>query len=167
MPGLINTGLTGQLTVSGVVLNGPTWDLPDLRAIWMSAATRGTDRLIPGVEGLRAKRRRRTGTLHSLPMYISGEVDPDGDPYDICDTPAEFMANLATNIDYLMINVVNQPLVPVDGTRAVSLTTPSGDTRTSDIHVLNLTAGNMRDDGLAMLAVLDISIPRPSELIAT
>lgn len=164
MAGLVNTGLTGVLTIDAIVMNGAPWDLPDLRPIWMSALTRGRDRTLWGFDGQAARPRRRTGTPHLLPMYISGEVDPDGVPVD-CDTDAEFMANIQANIDYLMINVVN-PVVSATGTRAASLTLPDGDVRTTDLHVLNLAPGELRDDGLAMKAILEISVPRPSDLIA-
>jgi len=165
MAGLINTGLTGVLTIDTVVMNKASWDLPDLRPIWMSGATRGRDRILWGFEGESPRPRRRTGTRHFLPMYISGEVNSSDEPVD-CDDEAAFMANVQLNIDYLLINVV-KPVVSATGTRAVSLAMPAGGApRTSDIHVVNLVPGQLRDDGLAMKAILEVSVPRPSELIA-
>lgn len=165
MVGLVNTGLTGVLTISSVVMNKPSWDLPDLRPIWMSALVRGQDRTLWGFEGQSPRPRRRTGTVHLLPMYISGEVDENDDPVD-CPDESAFMANVQLNIDYLLINVV-KPVVSDTGTRAISLAMPAGGAaRTTDLHVLNLTPGELRDDGLAMKAILEISIPQPSDLIA-
>lgn len=165
MAGLVNTGLTGVLTISSIVMNKGSWDLPDLRPIYTSALTRGQDRTLWGFDGQSPRPRRRTGTPHLLPMYISGEVDENDDPVE-CDTEEEFMANVQHNIDYLLINVV-KPVVSATGTRAVSLDVPGdGTPRTTDLHVLNITPGELRDDGLAMKAILEISIPRPSDLIA-
>lgn len=166
MPGLVNTGLTGVLTIDGIVMNKASWDLPDLRPLWMSALTRGEDRTLWGFEGQSPRPRRRNGTPHLLPMYISGEVDENDNPVD-CDTEAAFMARVQLNIDYLMINVVN-PVVSATGTRSVSLAMPAGGApRTTDLHVLNLAPGELRDDGLAMKAILEISVPHPSDLIAS
>lgn len=165
MPGLVNTGLTGVLTIDSIVMNKASWDLPDLRPLWMSALTRGQDRTLWGFEGQSPRPRRRTGTPHLLPMYISGEVNSTDEPID-CDTEAAFMANIQANIDYLLINVV-KPVVSATGTRSVSLDMPAGGAaRTTDLHVLNLTPGELRDDGLAMKAILEISVPQPSDLIA-
>jgi hypothetical protein len=165
MPGLVNTGLTGVLTIGAVVMNKASWDLPDLRPLWMSAATRGRDRTLWGFEGESPRPRRRAGTRHLLPMYISGEVNSSDEPVD-CDDEAAFMANIQANIDYLLINVV-KPVVSATGTRAVSLAMPAGGAaRTTDLHVVDLKPGQLRDDGLAMKAILEISVPQPSDLIA-
>jgi len=169
MPGLEHTGLTGQLTVTGesgdLLLHGPAWDLPDVRRLWMSALVRGQDRTRPLEEGQAPRRRRRTGTEHLLPLYISGEVDPAGEPVD-CYSESEFMANIRVNIDHLLAEVL-KPVATVAGTRAVSLLVPGDPTpRAGEVHFLNLEPGELRDDGLAMKAVLQVVVPYPSQFIA-
>ena len=164
MAGLEHTGLTGVLTVTAgpYILNGPVVDLPDVRPVWMSAAIRGEDRTLSLTEGRSPREHRRDATEHLLPMYISGEVDPDGEPVE-CDTESAFMANLRVNIDWLLVNVID-PTTAAD----VELLVP-GDAmpRAGQIRFMNLVPGELRDDGLAMKAILEVKIPYPSQFIAS
>lgn len=143
----------GELVISGVTMHTYGWNVLDVRSLWVSVAVRGQDRLVPGVSGLRPKRRRITATTHSLPMIVSGLHTPVGT--EITD-PVARLAQFQDNLDYLMTNVVAE--VPtVAGTRPATLTMPSGGTRTADIHVLSITPGTMTP--AVMRCTLDISIP--------
>lgn len=143
----------GALTISGVSMHTPAWNVLELRDLWLGNEVRGQDRLIPGVSGLRPFRRRITAAQHSLPMFIAGFASPDG-------TPAvgeeEIREQLEANIEFLMANVV-EPVATVAGTRSATLRLPSGATRTAQIHVNKITPGTYNPYGLR--CTLDIDIP--------
>lgn len=143
----------GELTISGVPMHTYGWNVLDVRDLWTTVAVRGQDRLVPGVSGLRPKRRRITATTHSLPMVISGLHTAGGTPVT---DPVARLAQFQDNLDYLMANVVAE--VPtVTGTRPATLTMPSGGTRTANIHVLSITPGTWTP--AVLRCTLDISIP--------
>jgi hypothetical protein len=143
----------GELVISGVSMHTYGWNVLDVRGLWVTVAVRGQDRLVPGVSGLRAKRRRITATTHSLPMVISGLHTPGGT--DITD-PVARLAQFQDNLDYLMDNVVDEVATPA-GTRSAVLSMPSGGTRTANIHVLGITPGTWTP--AVLRCTLDISIP--------
>jgi hypothetical protein len=132
----------GQLTISGVPMHTYGWNVLDVRELWTTVAKRGQDR-----------RRRITATDHSLPMIISGLHTPAGT--DIPD-PEDRLAQLQSNIDYLMTYVVAD-VATVTGTRPATLTTPAGGMRTANIHVLGITPGTWYP--AVLRCTLDISIP--------
>lgn len=150
MTALEHTGCTGTLSIDGVLLNGPAWDLPDLTALWFEFDVRGDDRLLPGSDGVLPYRRRVTVTQHALPMIVTGAVDRFGEPY------ADAWVGMETNVAYLLTNVV-LPTNVGDGTRSATLTLPSGATRTANVHVLRLAKGLVL--GGRLRATLDLSIP--------
>lgn len=155
MSGLANYGCTGNLTIGGVDLNGPAWDIPDLTPLWIEATQRGEDRLIPGAIGVLAYRRRLTVTEHSLAMVIIGDMDRTGNPV------ADAWVGLQDNIEYLRANVVD-PTNLTDGTRTGVLVMPSGATRTADVHVTGMRLSDLSGaDGVftSINAVLMLSIP--------
>lgn len=143
----------GALTISGVSMHTYGWNVLDVRSLWTSVAVRGQDRLVPGVSGLRPKRRRITATSHSLPMVISGLHTSVG--IEVTD-PEDRLAQFQDNLDYLMTNVVAEVATP-SGTRSASLTMPSGGVRTADIHVIGITPGTWTP--AVLRCTLDISIP--------
>lgn len=143
----------GELTISGVSMHTYGWNVIDVRDLWTVIAVRGQDRLIPGVSGLRPKRRRFTATPHSLPMVISGLHTPDGEP--ITDPDARIV-QFQDNLDFLMNNVVDE-VATTAGTRTATLTMPSGGSRTAAIHVLSITPGTWTP--AVLRCTLDISIP--------
>lgn len=141
---------TGELVIAGVSMHNEAWCVLDLTELWLPGDLRGSDRLLPGVVGVKPYRRRLTVTAHSLPMVLAGDVDRFGadqaDPWE----------GLQANIDYLRANVVD-PTNTGDGTRVATLTMPSGAVRSAAIHVLDLQLG-VKVAGRAR-ATLDISIP--------
>lgn len=124
----------GELVIAGVSMHGPAWDCPDLTPLWESPDQRGSDRLIPGVVGVRRYRRRNTVTKTVLPFVITGAVNSAGVLY------ANPIAGLELNIAYLRANVFD-PTNLTDGTRAAVLTMPSGAVRNAAVHMLGLQLG--------------------------
>lgn len=143
----------GSLTISGIPMNTWGWNILEPRDLLVTVAVRGTDRLIPGVPGLRPYRRRVTATPHSLPMVISGLHTIDGTP--VTDHNAR-IAQLKDHLAYLMDNVV-APVPTMEGTRTAVLTLPGEEVRTAAIHVLGITPGTWYS--VILTATLDISIP--------
>lgn len=143
----------GRLTISGVPMHTFGWNVLDVRDLWAVFATRGSDRLIPLVDGVRPYRRRITATPHSLPMVISGLHTMTGTK--VADPEAR-LAQIQTNLDYLINNVV-LPVPTASGTRVATLTMPAGGTRTANIHVLGITPGRWLP--AVLRCTLDISIP--------
>lgn len=140
----------GQLTINGVDLVGPAWDVVNLRKLWTVTATRGSNVLIPTVQGKKARRLRVDEVNHTLDMVIIGEYDR------LSSENADPVVGLEANINYLRANVTD-PTGTGDGTLAATLTMPSGATRTADIQVNSFTIGEGLDS--MCLATLDITVP--------
>lgn len=140
----------GTLTINSVAMNTYGWYIVDLRDLWLGPTVRGSDRVIPGVNGVIPFMRRPTVRTVSLPMIVSGKKSAAGVDY------ANPYVGLETNIAYLRANVVD-PTLTTNGTRSATLTMPSGATRTASIHVLSMTPG----DAVKYIQkfTLDISIP--------
>lgn len=125
----------GSLTIAGVSMHTPAWDVVDLVPLWVTPTVRGgPNRAIPGISGRRSFQRRFDETAHSLRMIVHGEVNRLGVPQ------ANPWAGLQANIAYLRANVVD-PTGATDGTRAATLAMPDGSTRTANIVVLGMTPG--------------------------
>lgn len=155
MFGLNCDGKDGTLVINNVSMNCPAWCTIDLRDLWMPGAIRGGDLLLPGAPGVRARRRRRTVTTYSVKFVISGLAERTGlQPYGA--GSAGRMRQLQENLDYLRTNVLD-PVTTGNGTRAATLTMPSGATRTALVHVLGLTLSQAWPAGLT--TTLDLSIP--------
>jgi hypothetical protein len=155
MGALQGTGSTGTLTIGSTVMNCPAWDITDLTALWHDHNVRGSDRRIPGVNGVRPYRRRLDVTEIPLTIFIVGDVDRFGAPQ------SNAMNGLAANVQHLMSNVV-LPTNTGDGTRSAVLTIPGLANRTASIHVLSLQSQRVVADASVaalMVATLTISIP--------
>lgn len=151
---------TGRLTIDGVSMHTPAWRASNLTPLWRGIAVRGTDRIIPGIPGVLPYRRRLTVRTHSIPLFICGDHDRDGnlliDPW----------VGLEENLDFLHDYVVDPPNAG-DGTRAASIVKPSGVVVTADIHVLDLVLGDVLEGtdastgatGVGQRATLEVSIP--------
>lgn len=127
----------GTLTINGVLMHCPAWNVIRLVPLWLTPSVRGgPNRPIPGIAGRVAYRRRIDETVHSLPMMVSGLRDRTGA------INANPWAGLEANIAYLRANVVD-PTNATDGTRAATLVMPSGATRTANIQVIGMTEGNV------------------------
>lgn len=91
----LDTGTVARTLVGdrddGFALIGSLWILVG------SGDVRGADRVIPGLSGVRAFKRRSTVTEISLPLAVYGARDHAGDPAD--GTTAQAAANVGWLID--------------------------------------------------------------------
>lgn len=127
----------GTLTINGVLMHCPAWNVIRLVPLWLTPTVRGgPNRSIPGIVGRVAYRRRVDETAVSLPMMVSGLRDRTGA------INANAWIGLQANIDYLRANVTD-PTNATDGTRAATLVMPSGATRSANVEVLGMTEGNV------------------------
>lgn len=140
----------GNLHIASISARTYQWCALELFKLWEYGTRRGSNRVIPGMPGSIAYRRRLAETTLSLPFVIDGRVDAGGQP--VADPWTEF----ETVYDYLVNAWVADPGT-LAGTRAATLTKPSGATKTADIHVLALTL----DDVAQACAdcTLEIAIP--------
>lgn len=153
--GLTFYGCTGTLTIGSTLLNCPAWDIPDLTTLWIEAAQRGQDRLLPGTAGVIPYRRRLTVTEHTLAMVIAGNSTPAGV------LVANAWQGLEANVELLRVGIVD-PTNVGDGTRLATLTLPTGATRTAYVHVTGMRVSSAEGaDGVfsVLNAALTISIP--------
>ena len=111
MAGIVNYGGTGTLTINGVALNGPAWDIPDLSPLWGNRTQLGANAEIAGVAGRRAKRRRYGEMEFQLVGKVIGWADRTG---AVIPSPEQ---GIISNIDYLVENVVDP--VPDGGAETV------------------------------------------------
>lgn len=138
------------LVIDGWESETDAWRVMDYTPLKEPAAQRGGDRLIPGLPGVRAHRRRNTVTVKQIPMQITGVVDSDGDPF------ADGLNGLQQNIDEIIDSIV-EPVASATGTRSATWHLPDGSTRTAQIHVTGLQL--QRVSPVEARAVLTISIP--------
>jgi hypothetical protein len=152
MPTTWNTN-AGGLTIASIDLcNGGWCRTLNLIDLWLPADQRGSDKVIPGVSGVKARPRRDTVTRRSLRLQIAGDITYAGS------TAGDAYERLQTNIEYLRANVVAPPGTST-GTRSAVLTMPDGTSRTEDVHVTGFELGKYAEDARWALAVLEISIP--------
>lgn len=147
-----NTTCEGTLTLGGVNLNTQGWTVKELWRLWGGQRDyRGTDRLIPFVDGVLSYPRWLNGLRLSLPMIITGFVNSSGATY------ANSMQGLQTNL--ATINAVAQAPDPLttNGTRTISLLTPLGTTLTGTVIPLGLVPGAVTT--YIMKATLELLIP--------
>jgi hypothetical protein len=123
--------------------------------LWAGFDVRGDDRVLPSVTGVIAYQRRRTVTRHDLRLIVVGDIIGQTSALE-----TDSRVGLEENMEYLRENVI-EPVDTSTGTRSASLTMPSGNTRTAEIHVLSVTTQTylLRECGSIWIATLHISIP--------
>lgn len=144
--------LVGDLTIDEFALNTAAWRVENLYEWWLPATQRGNDKIRPGVDGVFAVRRRKTATRRTLQMFISGEVDAFGVPYD---NPFN---GLSTNLFAFEVNLVD-PVTTGNGTRTALLTLPNGNQRGGPVTVLGMEISDIKPTSRFCYATIDISIP--------
>lgn len=147
----VHTANHGQLTINSIPLMCPAWRVLNLQTLDSAADTRGTDVLIPGIAGVKARRRRTTATERSLELIIGGDVNWAGAPY------ANAFQGKKSNVRYLRYYVARPP-VTAAGTHSAVLTDADGSTVTRDVHVTGFEIEDVIGLG-KVRAVLDLSIP--------
>lgn len=140
-----------KLTIDGVDFPIEwAWDVLNLWVLWRGPATRGNDRRLPGVPGVKPYRRRATVSKRTLELVVFGFRDPTGAPY------ADVREGLEANLDFLRANVTD-PTNIGDGTRTAVLELPSGATRTGPIHIEDFDVAGLGPTSVK--ATMDISLP--------
>lgn len=128
----------GIVLPSGVVPNA--WLLiPDLSPLWDLADEKGDDVGLLGVDGSRGFPRYRAATSASVPFFLFGEFDRDGDGVAGLD---DQRTQLWDHVTYLAANVLGRS-GDSDGARDIEVHVPGGDTiegRGSIARRLTLTA---------------------------
>ncbi len=140
----------GQLVIDGFALNAPNRKVMNLQELFSAASVRGSDLIIPGVAGVKPRRRRVTATEHTLSLVLRGDVDDTG---AVESNPLAALADLCD----LFVALADPP-TSGDGTKTSTLTFPNAATSTKDVHVLGFEVGDMAGPW-SVRAVLDISIP--------
>lgn len=144
--------LVGDLTIDEFPMNTAAWRVENLYELWLPATQRGQNVIRPGVPGSWPVRRYVAETRRSLQMFVSGEVDADGDPY-----PNAF-EGMHANLTALAENVV-APTNTGDGTRAAVLTAPNEQVWVADVHVTGMEVSEMRRNARYCYAVIELTIP--------
>lgn len=152
---LVDYACQGSLEIDGVSMNTPAWSVVDISPLWAAFDTRGQNRLIPGLQGVLAYRKRITERDHGLAIIITGDVDEEGDPH------ADPVSGLEDNLDTLM--AVLQP--DSNATKAATLYLPSGATKTAEIQVEGFevirSEIDIVDQQYALLeGIINITIPQ-------
>lgn len=118
----------------------PGWCVVDLLGLWQEADV-VTDLVdLANIDGQLAQALHRVGTRFDLDFLVTGAqgplVDEDDDSIDYSTFVkyANPWVGLETNLALLQANVLSPTLLG-DGTRPFTLTMPSTDTRTADVHV--------------------------------
>ena len=141
----------GQLTINSIPMMCPAWRVLNLQTLDSAANVRGTDVLIPGLAGVKARRRRTTVTERSLEMIIRGDRNWAGDTY------SNVFQGKKSNVRYLRYYVARPPTTTA-GTHSAVLTDADGSTVTRPVHVVGFEVGDIIGAG-TVRAVLDLSIP--------
>lgn len=158
---LQNYEAEGNLTIDAIDMNRPAFAVigdengaNGLVQFWADFDVRGEDRLLPGATGVIAYPRRITAKRFDLRLLVVGDVDNAGTPV------ADSRIGLQNNIEYIRSNVL-APVVSSTGTRAATLTLPSGATRTASVHVLGVVTQSygLAECGSIWIGTLQISIP--------
>lgn len=144
------TDCTGELVINSVTLHTPAWCCTNLIDLWMPPPTRGENVIIDELPGTRPYWRQVDESHHSLPMVITGVCDNSGNP------ATDFHAQLETNLDYLITNVILPPTEPT-ATYPATLTLPSGTTRTADVQVTGFVTVDFAN--YFLLGTLELTIP--------
>lgn len=139
------------LSINAVDLGWPWILWLNLQELRSGPALRGSDVLIPGVAGVRPRRRRVAAFAPTLNGYLAGDVDHAGAAYDT------FAEGLYSNINYLRAHVVDPPTTG-DGTRTCVFTDSTGVDVTAPVHVLGFRLGDPAGPGLMPFS-LELSFP--------
>lgn len=149
--GFCDHGCLGQLSIAGVSLNTPAWDIPNPLKLLAEASTRGENTTLPGAAGRRGNPMRLDQYETDLAFLLNGEVNQAGTPY------SDPWVGLETNLAYLWTNVFT-PVSTGRGTRAASFTTVGGAVRTATVQVEPLHLPNDVEDPTLVEAVLHLIV---------
>lgn len=142
----------GKLTINGVDMHTPAWNVLDPTVLYQPTDFVGENLRIPGAHGRRAYPLWIDQGHFLLPMLISGEVDQSGNLY------ATTYLGAQTNLDYLNANVTTPPAAPT-ATQAATLLMPDGSTRNANVQVFPIRPENLYLTKTLFRATLELIIP--------
>lgn len=140
----------GDLALDDVGMLTAGWLALDLSPLEHFPPLRGTNRILSGAAGRRARRKRVDQNSVDLPMWITGAWNPiEDEPHD------DPVLGLVLNLDYLWENVASPPS---GATRTAVRTLTDLSTRTAPVQVA-ITVGDKVGE-YDKPAILTITVPR-------
>lgn len=161
-PGELNPDTTlGSLSVNGHnVSNTAAWCLSNLVALLDDAQLRGGNKLLPHAVGVKAKRKRRTVTVYSFPLAVTGLYTPAGARISrLADRYMQLILNAETLRGYLGIG--EDAPAGTTGTVAAVWTRPNASTKAADVHVGSPLG--LEQHGFIMVGSLQLEVPYPGK----
>lgn len=160
MAGITGYGCEGTLTIGGIVLNGPAWDIPrGLNRMRYTRTLRGggrRNRRVGGASGRRAKRLRYDQTEHVLELNVVGSVDSAGAAHP--DAQSGLAANQAT----LVAGLLDPTADAGAATLAATLTVPGSTALTANVQCeLEFGDATYGTNEAFCKAVLVVTVPAP------
>jgi hypothetical protein len=114
------------LSIDGVPLSTPAWEVLDFSDLLNGAPTRGADIAVSGKRGTVARRRTLDASEASVSLVVYGDRDPEGNAHE------DVRAGLLSNIDALK-KALRPNATTLTGTRTLSVTIGT-ETRTAAVH---------------------------------
>lgn len=108
------------VSVDGVPLSTPAWEVESLEELYGSAETLGDFFSVPGLRGAIATRRQVGVKRVRIPVVIVGDVDSDGVPH------SDVREGLLANRDEFVASFMDPPSVFSDGLRTFVHNLPGG-----------------------------------------
>lgn len=139
------------LSIGGVPLSTPAWELENLQDLWSGPPTRGVDLVMPGADGQRPYPRKVDAWRVTLNLAIYGDVSWDGT------ANADARAGLWDAIAHLRANAFD-PVATARGTRLLEMTLPDGTTVAATTTVERFVVGAALTP-FAVRATADIIVP--------
>lgn len=161
MTGLSDFNCEGTLTIGGILMNRLAFFTQadengngGLSQFLTLADQRGEDRVLPGVAGVIAYKRRLTVTKLTIRLVVTGDILYTGS------APSTPKIGLFTNLKYIYDNIV-APTGTGDGTRSMSVVLPGPFTGTGTAHItrLDTVTQKLSDSAALWEGQLGISIP--------
>lgn len=140
---------TQHFVLNGVPLSTPAWELLNLQVLLAGPAIRGSNVILPGASGTKARRRRATERSVTLELQIFGDRDPNGVAH------TDPVLGLMLNIDAL--RQVTEPPTTNDSLVTATLIWKSI-TRDEPVQVVGFDVGGNVGTG-SVAATIDLVIP--------
>lgn len=140
---------TQHFVLNGVPLSTPAWELLNLQVLLSGPAIRGSNVILPGAPGTKARRRRPTERSVTLELQVFGSHDADGVAH------TDPVLGLMLNIDAL--RQVTEPPTTNDSLVTATLIWKSI-TRDEQVQVVGFDVGGNVGTG-SVAATIDLVIP--------
>ena len=145
---LVASSCHGTLTLGGVSMNNKAWSTLNNFVLWNGAPRRGTNTLIPDLEGRIAQPRRKDEATRTLECVIIGDCDTAGVAH------ADRVKGLWTNWNTLKAGLLSYGTTTI----TASLVTPTGSTVSGPVQIVDHELGETGTSGV-LTFTLDLVIP--------